>query len=59
MIYRGRWTARVEQDFEIEAASRSEFESFINDEMSPRMVVELMDFEYTISDIDGSDIDED
>jgi len=48
--YTGRWTARVEQDFEIEAESREEFESLIEEEMNPRSVVELTDFEYEVDE---------
>jgi hypothetical protein len=46
--FKGRWQARVEQDFEIEAESREEFERFIDEEMNPRNVVELLDFEYEV-----------
>lgn len=49
--YRGRWQARVEQDFEIEAESREEFERAVAEEMSPRNVVELMDFEYEVEEV--------
>lgn len=52
MIYRGTWTARVEQEFEIEAETREEFESLLAEEMSPRNVVELLDFEHTVEDGD-------
>lgn len=50
MIYKGTWTARVDQDFEIEAESEEEFEALLAEEMSPRNVVELHDFEYKVSD---------
>lgn len=45
--YRGRWTARVEQDFEIEADDEDEARVMLDAEMSPRKVVELIDFEVT------------
>jgi hypothetical protein len=53
--FKGRWTARVEQDFEVEADTRAEAEKLVNAEMSPRNVVELMDFEM---DFDETDDDE-
>lgn len=43
--FRGRWTARVEQDFEIEAETEEEARRLLDEEMSPRHVVELLDFE--------------
>jgi DNA-dependent RNA polymerase auxiliary subunit epsilon len=43
--YTGRWTARVEQEFEIEADSEAEARELLNEEMSPPNVVELLDFE--------------
>lgn len=43
--FTGTWTARVSQDFEIEAETEEEARSILNDEMSPRNVVELLDFE--------------
>lgn len=48
--YKGKWRARVEQEFEVEADTREEAESLIEDEMSPRRVVELLDIEYEIED---------
>lgn len=45
LTFKGRWTARVEQDFEIEAESEKEAREYLAQEMSPRNVVELMDFE--------------
>lgn len=43
-IYKGRWTARVEQDFKIEAGSLSEAEEeLLEYECLPRYVVELHD----------------
>jgi hypothetical protein len=52
MIYRGTWTARVSQEFEVEADSIEEARSILNDEMSPRNVVELLDFEDDLGDPD-------
>lgn len=43
--FRGRWTARVEQDFEVEAETREEAEALLDQEMNPRNVVELLDFQ--------------
>lgn len=43
--FKGRWTARVEQDFEIEADDRKEAQRLLSEEMSPHNVVELLDFE--------------
>jgi hypothetical protein len=48
--YIGTWTARVEQDFEIEADSEEEAMKLLQEEMSPHNVVELLDIE--VSDID-------
>jgi hypothetical protein len=47
---RGTWTARVEQEFEIEVEHESEIEGAIADEMNPRNVVELLDFEHEIDE---------
>lgn len=44
----GTWRARVEQTFEIEVESEEEIEAAIAEEMSPRNVVELMDFEHEV-----------
>jgi hypothetical protein len=44
----GTWKARVEQSFEIEVDDESDIESAIHEEMSPRNVVELMDFEFEV-----------
>lgn len=44
----GTWTARVQQDFEIVVENESEIEEAIQNEMSPRKVVELLDFEHEI-----------
>jgi len=44
-IWTGNWTAKVDQDFEIEADTREEFEDLLREEMSPRNVVELFDME--------------
>ena len=52
--YKGRWKARVEQEFEVEADSREEFERLIDREMTPQTVVELLDFEYEIEDEDDA-----
>lgn len=51
-IYRGTWTAKVSQDFEIEAENEAELDDFLSDEMSPRRVVELYDFEYDIKSVE-------
>jgi hypothetical protein len=40
----GRWTARVDQSFEIDADSEEEFEKLLDEEMAPSNVVELFDF---------------
>lgn len=45
MIWKGRWTARVEQDFEVEADTRAQAEKLLEAELSPRHVVELLDIE--------------
>lgn len=42
--WKGRWTASVSQDFEIEAETEAEFHDLLAEEMSPRNVVELQDF---------------
>lgn len=47
---RGTWKARVDQSFEIEADTREEAEALLMEEMSPRNVVELTDFEWEITD---------
>jgi hypothetical protein len=47
---RGTWKARVNQDFEIEADTREQAEALLMEEMSPRNVVELTDFEWEIDD---------
>ena len=44
-IWTGNWTASVDQEFEIEADTREEFEDLLREEMSPRNVVELFDME--------------
>lgn len=44
----GRWSARVEQDFEIEVENESEIAGAIAEQMNPRNVVELLDFEHEI-----------
>lgn len=43
--FKGRWTARVDQEFEIEADNEEEARALLDDEMSPRYVIELLDFE--------------
>jgi hypothetical protein len=48
--YKGTWTARVQQDFEIEAVNEAELDRLMGDEMHPTNVVELLDFEYDIED---------
>ena len=52
MIYRGRWTARVEQDFEVEADTEEQARALVDEEMSPRNVIELMDFEVEFEEED-------
>jgi hypothetical protein len=47
---KGTWMARVEQDFEIEVEHESEIGAAIEAEMSPRNVVELLDFEHEIDE---------
>lgn len=41
---KGRWSARVEQSFEIEVETEDEIEAAIDEQMEPRNVVELFDF---------------
>ena len=50
IVIRGTWKARVDQSFEIEADTREEAEALLMEEMSPRNVVELTDFEWEITD---------
>jgi hypothetical protein len=45
---KGRWMARVEQEFEIDVDDESEIEDAIADEMRPSKVAELLDFEHEI-----------
>lgn len=56
-IWKGNWTASVNQDFEIEADTREEFEDLLREEMSPRNVVELTDFEPHNITKDGLDVE--
>lgn len=44
-IFKGTWTARVCQEFEIEAETEAEARALLMREMNPRNVVELLDFE--------------
>jgi len=57
--YTGRWKARVEQDFEIEAADDEEFANLIEKEQAPHNVVELLDFEVENLRKDGEEFDDD
>lgn len=43
--FKGKWKARVVQDFEIEADTEEEARELLDEEMNPRNVVELLDFE--------------
>lgn len=43
--WKGKWYARVEQEFEIEAETREEAEELLEQEQSPQRVVELIDIE--------------
>lgn len=43
--YKGRWVARVEQDFEVDAEDLDEAMDLLEDEMMPTNVVELLDIE--------------
>ena len=43
--FKGRWTARVEQDFEIEAKDEAEARKWVEEDMRPINVVELLDME--------------
>lgn len=43
--FKGHWTARVDQEFEIEAETEAEARELLDEEMRPRNVVELLDFE--------------
>lgn len=56
MIFRGTWSARVVQSFEIEAEDRDEFERLIQEEMAPKNVVELQDFEYFAEDPEEEEV---
>ena len=51
--YRGRWKAKVEQEFEIEADDDVEFRHLLDDEMRPLNVVELHDFEHEVDEVEG------
>jgi hypothetical protein len=51
--YTGRWKARVEQDFDIEAADDEEFETLLEQEQLPSRVVELLDFDVEFLKKDG------
>lgn len=57
--YRGTWRAKVEQDFEIEARDREEAVRFLDEEMNPRNVVELFDFDTEWDEIEDEDEEED
>lgn len=43
--YTARWTASVSQDWEGEADTEEEARELLDEEMNPRRVVELTDFE--------------
>lgn len=43
--YKGTWTARVEQEFEFQAADDDEANAVISSIMAPENVSELLDFE--------------
>lgn len=47
--FRGRWSASVEQDFEIEADSKEEALVLVSAEIKPGNVVELLDIEVAFS----------
>jgi hypothetical protein len=57
--YKGKWRARVEQEFEVEAETEEEAQLLIEREMSPQHVVELIDFECEITDIEEEEDVED
>ncbi len=48
--FKGRWTARVEQDFEIEADDAFQASEFAAEEARPSNVVELLDIEIELED---------
>jgi hypothetical protein len=52
-IFKGTWKARVEQDFEVEADTREEAWTMVENLMSPSNVVELTDFDARMEE--GSD----
>lgn len=43
--YRGRWVARVEQEFEVDAEDDGEARDLVERQMNPVNVVELLDME--------------
>lgn len=43
--YRGSWTARVDQEFEVEAKDEDEAREFVFADTQPDDVVELIDIE--------------
>jgi ribosomal protein L20A (L18A) len=43
--FKGKWVARVEQEFEVEAEDEAEAIDMVHDEMSPHRVVELLDMD--------------
>lgn len=51
----GRWTARVEQDFEVDAETEEEAQALVHEEMNPRNVVELLDFDIVSLEPAGDD----
>jgi len=53
--YKGRWKAKVEQEFEIEAEDEEDFHDLIDQEMNPRNVTELHDFEHEVVTIDDAE----
>jgi hypothetical protein len=52
-VFKGTWKARVEQDFEVEADTREEAWTMVENLMSPSNVVELTDFDARMEE--GSD----
>jgi len=49
--YKGRWKAKVEQEFEIDADDEHEFRRLLDEEMHPSNVVELHDFEHEVENV--------
>lgn len=57
--YKGRWTAKVEQDFEFDAESEAAAREILDHEMAPWNVTELHDFEVKDFEEVKDDDDED